>query len=102
MQHLQNKHIVDVSEIQTGKGEKRWEPIYLLHMIFFFKRYLFYMLICSYFKVLLKIYVQNCSFSPKKKLHRCNILIKIEYICSKPHVVKDEVLCSLFKTILAD
>ncbi len=72
------------------------------------------MLICSYFKVFLKYfllpYVQNLNFSQtnKKINNNNNILlqqltkIKIEYIWSKSHVIKDEVLCRLFKTILAD
>ncbi len=49
--------------MQTGKGGKKVRTGGILH-IDFFLRYLFYMLICSYFKVFKKyifitLYVQN-------------------------------------------
>ncbi len=61
------------------------------------------MLICSYFKVFkniffITLYVQNCNFSQKVLQHFTKI--KTEYIWSKSHVIKDEVLCRTFKTIM--
>ncbi len=70
---------------------------------------MFYMLISIYFTLFKKIFlitlfVQNCNFSHAKKkiLLQHLIQIQIEYIRSKTHVIRDEVLCRLFKTILAD
>ncbi len=97
-----------LSEMQTGKEGKRWE--HAPHRISFkdicFTRS--FVVTLRYLKKKKNCYYIICpklnffTKKPKTIVLQYFTKIKIEYIWSKSHVIKDEVLCRLFKTILAD